>query len=73
MWHMHGRGDKCTRFWWKIPKEREFLVDVDGSNGAEWNFGWGGCGVDSNGSRQEPVVSCRECDDERSDSGATLS
>jgi hypothetical protein len=29
--------------------------------------------VDSNGSRQEPVASCRECAYERSGSGATLS
>jgi hypothetical protein len=37
---MHGRG-MCTRFWWKIQKERDHLKDqgVDGRMGSEWIIG----------------------------------
>jgi alpha-glucosidase (family GH31 glycosyl hydrolase) len=32
MWHAWERREKCTRFWWESPKERDHLEDqgVDG-------------------------------------------
>jgi hypothetical protein len=41
----HGR-EKCTRFWWESPKERDNLKDqgVGGKMGSEWILGrlaWG--------------------------------
>jgi hypothetical protein len=32
MWHARERTEKCTRFWWERPKERDLLEDrgVDG-------------------------------------------
>jgi alpha-glucosidase (family GH31 glycosyl hydrolase) len=32
MWHAWERREKCTRFWWEIPKERDRWEDqgVDG-------------------------------------------
>jgi hypothetical protein len=33
MWHAWERREKCTRFWWEIPKERDRLEDqVVGGN-----------------------------------------
>jgi alpha-glucosidase (family GH31 glycosyl hydrolase) len=32
MWHVWERREKCTRFWWESPKERDHWEDqgVDG-------------------------------------------
>jgi alpha-glucosidase (family GH31 glycosyl hydrolase) len=27
MWHAWERREKCTRFWWESPKERDDLED----------------------------------------------
>jgi hypothetical protein len=37
----HGRGEKCTRFWWESPKERDHWEDqgVGGKMGSEWILG----------------------------------
>jgi hypothetical protein len=39
---MHGR-EKCRRFWWESPKEKDHLEDqgVGGKMGSEWIFGIG--------------------------------
>jgi hypothetical protein len=29
MWHAWERREKCTRFWWESPKERDHLEDQD--------------------------------------------
>jgi hypothetical protein len=41
MWHAGERREKCTRFWWESPKERDHLEDqgVDGKMGSEWILG----------------------------------
>jgi hypothetical protein len=54
MWHAWERTEKCTKFWWESPKERDHLEDegVDGRMGLEWML-WRlaeGYGVDSTGS-----------------------
>jgi hypothetical protein len=41
------RREKCTRFWWESPKERDHWEDlgVGGKMGSEWILGrlaWGG-------------------------------
>jgi hypothetical protein len=46
MWHAWERIEKCTRFWWESPKERDHLEDqgVGGKMGSEWILGrlaWG--------------------------------
>jgi hypothetical protein len=46
MWHAWERREKCTRFWWESPKERDHLEDHDvgGNMGSEWILGrlaWG--------------------------------
>jgi hypothetical protein len=47
MWHAWERREKCTRFWWESPKERDHFEDqgVGGKMGSEWILGrlvWGG-------------------------------
>jgi hypothetical protein len=77
MWHAWEVREKCTRFLWESPKERDQLEDqgVGGKMGSEWILGrlaWGGgCGLDSTGSGQGPVSGCCECGDEPSGSCAT--
>jgi hypothetical protein len=41
MWHAWERREKCTRFWWEIPKKGVHLEDqgVDGRMGSEWMLG----------------------------------
>jgi hypothetical protein len=41
MCHAYERREKCTRFWWESPKERDHLeyLGVDGSMGSEWSLG----------------------------------
>jgi hypothetical protein len=41
MWHAWERREKCTRFWWESPKERDNLEDqgVGGKMGSEWILG----------------------------------
>jgi hypothetical protein len=44
--HAWERREKCTRFWWESPKERDHLEDqgVGGRMGSEWILGrlaWG--------------------------------
>jgi hypothetical protein len=55
MWHAWEWTEKCTRFWWESPKERDLLEDqgVGGRMGSEWILGRlaRGCGLDSTGSR----------------------
>jgi hypothetical protein len=43
MWHAWERREKCTRFGWESPKERDHLEDqgVDGKMGSEWEIGLG--------------------------------
>jgi hypothetical protein len=54
MWHAWESREKCKRFWWENPKERDHLKDqgADGKMGLEWISGRlaKGCGVDSSGS-----------------------
>jgi hypothetical protein len=50
MWHAWERREKCTRFWWESPKERDHWEDqgLGGKMESEWILGrlaWGG-GVD---------------------------
>jgi hypothetical protein len=47
MWHAWERREKCTRFWWESPKERDNSEDQDvsGRMKSEWILGilaWGG-------------------------------
>jgi hypothetical protein len=47
MWHAWERREKCTRFWWECPKERDHWEDqgVGRKMGSEWILGrlaWGG-------------------------------
>jgi hypothetical protein len=75
MRHAWERREKCTRFWWEIPKERDHSEDQGvcgkmGSNGS-WGDWLRRCGVDSTGSGQGPVAGCCECGDETSGSCAT--
>jgi hypothetical protein len=47
MWHTWYRREKCTGFWWEIPKERDHSEDqgVGGRMGSQWILGrlaWGG-------------------------------
>jgi hypothetical protein len=48
MWHEWERREKCTRFWWQSPKERDHLEDqgVDGKMRSEWILGRLAGGVD---------------------------
>jgi hypothetical protein len=41
MWHTWQRIEKCRRFWWESPKERDHLEDhgVGGKMGSEWILG----------------------------------
>jgi hypothetical protein len=41
MWHAWERREKCVRFWWENPKERDHWEDqgVDGSMRSEWVLG----------------------------------
>jgi hypothetical protein len=75
MWHARERTEKCTRFWWESPRERDHSEDqgVGGKMGSEWILGRLalGCGLDSTGSGQGPVAGCCECGDEPSGSCAT--
>jgi alpha-glucosidase (family GH31 glycosyl hydrolase) len=54
MWHTWERREKCTKFWWESPKERDHLEDwgVDGMKMdlREVCWGRGSGGVDSPGS-----------------------
>jgi hypothetical protein len=38
MWHAWEREEKCIRFWWENPKERDHSEDqgVGGKMGSEW-------------------------------------
>jgi hypothetical protein len=40
MWHVWGRGDVYTGFWWENLREREYLKDpgIDGSTILKWLF-----------------------------------
>jgi hypothetical protein len=41
MWHAWERREKCKRFWWESPKERDHSEDqgVNGRMGSEWILG----------------------------------
>jgi hypothetical protein len=41
MWHTWERREKCTRFRWESPKEREHSEDqgIGGRMGSEWILG----------------------------------
>jgi hypothetical protein len=60
MWHTWEGREKCTKFWWESPKDRDHSDDqgIDGRMGSEWILGRlaGGCVVDSTGSGQGPVA-----------------
>jgi hypothetical protein len=68
-----GEEEKCTRFWWESPKERDHSEDqsVGVWMGSEWILGRMGWGLDSTGSEWGPVAGCCECGDEPSCSCAT--
>jgi len=40
MWHIWGRGEVHTRFWWETPRRRAHLEDlgVDGKITLKWIF-----------------------------------
>jgi hypothetical protein len=42
MWHAWKMREKCTRFWWESPKERDHSEDrgVDERMRSEWMIGW---------------------------------
>jgi hypothetical protein len=48
MWHTCDRRGKCTRFWWKRPKEGDHSEDrgIDGRIGWEKILGWLSGGVE---------------------------
>jgi hypothetical protein len=69
MWHAWERREKCTRFWWESPKERDHWEDGIRMDLRE--IGLGGCGLDSTVSGQGPVAGCCECGDEPLGSCAT--
>jgi hypothetical protein len=68
MWHAWERREKCTRFRWESPKERDHLEDqgIGRKMVSEWILGrlaWGGVdwiGLDTIGSGQGPVAGCCE-------------
>jgi hypothetical protein len=70
MWHIWERREKCRRFWWESPKERDHLED-QGIRMDLREIGLGGCGLNSTGSGQRPVAGCCECGDGPSGSCAT--
>jgi hypothetical protein len=41
MFHAWERTERCTRFWWEIPKERDHSEDrgIDRIMGSEWMLG----------------------------------
>jgi hypothetical protein len=41
MWHAWEIREKCTRFWWESPKERDHWEDQGdgGKMGSEWILG----------------------------------
>jgi hypothetical protein len=41
MWNAWERGEKCTGYWWEIPKEKDNLKDqgVNGRVGSKWTLG----------------------------------
>jgi hypothetical protein len=71
MWHAWERREKCKRFWWESPKERD--QGVGGKMGSEWILGrlaWG-VWIGFDWLRAGPVAGCCECGDEPSGSCAT--
>jgi hypothetical protein len=48
MWRVWERREKCVRFWWESPKERDHSEDqgVGGRMGSEWILGRLAAGVD---------------------------
>jgi hypothetical protein len=36
MWHAWETREKCKRFWWESPKERDHSEDQGGKMGSEW-------------------------------------
>jgi len=60
MYHVWGRGEAYTGFWWENLRERDHLGDpgVDGRIILRWFFGkWdGGYGLDEAGSGYGQVV-----------------
>jgi hypothetical protein len=39
MWHAWERREKCTRFWWESPKERDHSEDQVGRPSRRWEDG----------------------------------
>jgi hypothetical protein len=75
MWHAWERREKCARFWWESPKERDHSEDqgVGGKMGSEWILGrlaWG-VWIEFYWLMIETVACCCECGDEPSGSCAT--
>jgi hypothetical protein len=62
MWHIWGRGEVCTGFWWGNLREGDHWgdPDVDGSSGS----GRGSWGLDGVGSGQGQVAGTCEYGEE---------
>jgi hypothetical protein len=68
----HGRGEKSAQDFGGKARGKETTWKTK-AMGSEWilvRLAWG-CGLDSTGSEQGPVVGCYECGDEPSGSCAT--
>jgi hypothetical protein len=73
MWHAWERREKCTRFWWESPKERDHLEDqgVGGKMESEWILAWGGVDWIRLAQDWDQWQGCCECGDEPSGSCTT--
>ena len=50
MWHVWRKGEVCTRFWWRNPRERDHWGDQDVDGRIILRSGKGLWGLDGLGS-----------------------